>query len=135
MVKHSKIKMKILITAFLIVAAIINPALALAASDPCKDTTVAGKSDIVDPARVKNCVTQTPLIQDIQSIVNFLSIGVGIIVITMIIIGGIQYSIAGDSPDATGKAKTRITNALIALVAYLFIFAFLQWIIPGGLFG
>ena len=121
----------------LAIAACFSPA-ALAASPldsgSCANTTVSGTNKI-DQTKLKNCVTQTPIVKDIQSIVDFLSIGVGIIVIAMIIIGGIQYSMAGDSPDATGKAKTKITNALIALFVYLFMFAFLQWIIPGGLFG
>lgn len=134
MLKLSKIKTKItLATLNAMLLILLSPALALAA-DPCDNTAVKGTNKI-DQAKLKSCVTQTPIVKDIQNIVNFLSIGVGIIVITMIIIGGIQYSIAGDNPEATGKAKTRITNALIALVAYLFIYTFLQWIIPGGLFG
>jgi hypothetical protein len=51
-----------------------------------------------------------------------------------IILGGIQYTMAGDSPDAIGKAKARIMNGLIALAAFLFIFSFVQWLIPGGVF-
>lgn len=75
-----------------------------------------------------------PIVKDINLIVNILSVGVGVIVVTLIIIGGIQYSIAGDNPQALTAAKQRITNALIALFAYLFIFAFLQWLVPGGVF-
>ncbi|HLG90755.1 MAG TPA: hypothetical protein VI336_01155 [Candidatus Saccharimonadales bacterium] len=75
-----------------------------------------------------------PIVEDINVVVNFLSIGVGVVVIAMIIIGGIQYSIAGDNPQAVNAAKQRIINALIALVAYIFMFAFLQWLIPGGIF-
>lgn len=134
MLKLSKIKTKKAIAALnMMLLILLSPALVLAA-DPCNNTSVKGTNK-VDQAKLKSCVVQTPIVKDIQSIVNFLSIGVGVIVIAMIITGGIQYSIAGDSPEATGKAKARITNALVALVAYLFIFAFLQWIIPGGLFG
>ncbi len=61
-----------------------------------------------------------------------LSVLVGLVVVAMIVLGGIQYSSASGNPQAVAAAKKRITNALIALVAYLFIFAFLQWIIPGG---
>lgn len=64
----------------------------------------------------------------------FLSGLVGVIVTIMLVVGGIQYSLAGDSPEATAKAKKRITNALFALVAFFFIFAFLNWLIPGGIF-
>jgi hypothetical protein len=88
------------------------------------------KQSVLGATDLKN----NPIIKDINLIVNFLSIGVGVIVIAMIIIGGIQYSIAGDNPQAVTAAKQRITNALIALVAYLFVFAFLQWLIPGGIF-
>ena len=96
-------------------------------SDNCKSTTTTDT--------LKKCVQTNVITTDLQTIVNVLSAGVGIIVIAMIILGGIQYSIAGDNPQATGAAKKRIGNALLALFAYLFIFAFLQWIIPGGLFG
>jgi hypothetical protein len=46
---------------------------------------------------------------------------------------GIQYSLAGDNATATGAAKQRITNGLIALATFIFAFALLQWLIPGGL--
>lgn len=134
MLKLKKLNTKIKIASLLLLMGLALNPMSVLAADPCADTSIKGTNK-VDPTKLNNCTTQTPIVKDIQSIVNFLSIGVGIIVIVMIIIGGVQYSLAGDSPDATSKAKAKITNALIALVAYLFIFAFLQWIIPGGLFG
>jgi hypothetical protein len=65
---------------------------------------------------------------------NALSALVGIVVVIMLAIGGIQYSTSHDNPQAVQAAKKRIANALLALVAYFFLFGFLQWIIPGGLF-
>lgn len=64
--------------------------------------------------------------------INILSALVGVVVVTMIAVGGIQYSLARDNPQATSAAKGRILNALIALVAYIFMWTFLQYIIPGG---
>jgi hypothetical protein len=84
---------------------------------------------------LKKCVQNNAITKDLQLIVNVLSAGVGIIIIGMIILGGTQYSMAGDNAQAITAAKQRITNALIALAAYLFLFAFLQWLVPGGLFG
>lgn len=75
-----------------------------------------------------------PIVKDIQMFVNFLSAGVGIVVVGVIILGGIQYMTSGDNPQALTAAKQRITNGLIALAAFLFTFAFLQWLIPGGIF-
>jgi hypothetical protein len=92
----------------------------------CKNTT--------DNGALNDCLQHNVIIQDIQDIVNFLSAAVGIVVIGTLILGGIQYSMAGGSPDAVSKAKQRMTNGAIAFVAFLFIFAFLQWIIPGGIF-
>lgn len=96
-------------------------------TDACNNTNTSDK--------LKQCVQNNGITKDLQLIVNVLSAGVGIVVIAMIIVGGIQYSIAGDNSQAVTAAKQRISNALLALVAYLFIFAFLQWLIPGGLFG
>jgi len=82
-----------------------------------------------------SCIRNNPIVKDINGLVNFLSIGVGIVVTAMIIVGGIQYMAAGDNPNAVTAAKQRITNALIALAVFLVAFAFLQWLIPGGVFG
>ena len=97
--------------------------------DPnCKNTTASN-------AAINKCVSNNQIVKDLQSIVDALSAGVAIIIVIMIIIGGIQYMAAGDSAEQVGKAKRRITNALIALAAFLFIDAFVQWLVPGGIFG
>lgn len=109
---------------------------AYAASSPeCKDTTVSGSSTEISVSKLNKCLETNPIVDDIQKVVNFLSAGVGIMVITFLIVGGIQYMAAGDNPTAVGEAKKRIFNALIALVVFIFTTAFLQWLIPGGVFG
>lgn len=100
---------------------------AAAKKGSCVDTTTGEK--------LKDCVQNNQIVQDLQAIINALSTGVVIIVVGMIILGGIQYMMAGDSPEAIAKAKQRIINALIALFSFLLVFAFLQWLIPGGIFG
>jgi predicted small integral membrane protein len=79
-------------------------------------------------------ISGTPIVKDLNDIIKFLSAGVGVIVTGAIIVGGIQYMTAGDNPSAVAEAKKRITNALIALVVFFFMFMFLQWLIPGGVF-
>jgi len=79
------------------------------------------------------CLKNNPITSNLNDAVNFLSAGVGIVVIGVIILGGIQYTLAGDNATATKAARQRIINGLIALFAFLFTYAFLQWIIPGGL--
>lgn len=57
---------------------------------------------------------------------------VGAAIVIALIVGGIRYSAAGDNPQSTQAAKKMITNAIIALIGFIFIVPFLQWLIPGG---
>lgn len=68
-----------------------------------------------------------------RNIVRFLSAGVGIVIVLMIIIGGIQYITSQGNPQATASAKNRITNAIISLFLFIFMTAILNFLIPGGL--
>lgn len=104
-----------------------------ASSDSACDNT-ADANGVVDNKKVAKCLNQSPVVKDIQDIVNFLSAAVGLVIIGAIIVGGIQYSLAGDNSSALESAKKRITNAMIALFAFLFAYAFMQWLIPGGIF-
>lgn len=74
-------------------------------------------------------------IQDLVfAFVRFLSTGVGIVIIIALIMAGIQYSASEGNPEASAKAKKRAQNALIGLLVYMFAWAILQFIIPGGVF-
>ncbi len=81
-------------------------------------------------------VKSNPIYYDLLlTFINFLTAGIGLVVTTLVVVGGIQYMTAGGNPQKTQAAITRISNALIGLVLYIFMFAILQWLIPGGLFG
>jgi len=68
------------------------------------------------------------------ALIRFLSIGVGIVVVVMIILAGIQYTTSEGNPEATMQAKSKIQSAIIALIIYIFSFAIIQWLVPGGVF-
>lgn len=74
------------------------------------------------------------LVKDIQVIVNFMAAGVAVVVVIMIIVGGIQYTMAGNQPQVVANARKKLINALFALIMFMLTYAFLQWIIPGGIF-
>ena len=77
----------------------------------------------------------TGAIQDfVYAIIRFLSIGVGLVLVASIIYAGIMYSSSEGNPEATQAAKKRVQNAVIGLVFYMFIFALVQYLVPGGLF-
>ena len=68
------------------------------------------------------------------AIIRFLSAGVGLVIIGSIIVAGIQYSASGGDPQAAAKAKSRISSTLTALVIFIFSYALLNYLIPGGFF-
>ena len=66
--------------------------------------------------------------------INIASGLVGILVVIGLLSGAVQYSASGGNPQAATKAKSRMSNAVIALIAFAFLYALLQWLIPGGIF-
>jgi hypothetical protein len=66
------------------------------------------------------------------TLIRFLSVGVGLVVAASIIMAGIKYSTSEGNPEATMQAKKRIQNSLIALLVYIFAFAIVNYLVPGG---
>lgn len=69
----------------------------------------------------------------INPLINFLAALVGIAVVISIIIGGIQYGSSAGDPQKVSAAKNRIRNAIVALVTFMFLYALLNFLMPGGL--
>ncbi|MBI2589005.1 hypothetical protein HYW35_02260 [Candidatus Saccharibacteria bacterium] len=83
----------------------------------------------------ESCLKNNGIIKKfIQPIVNFLSAVVAVVIVGSIMFAGIQYALAGDKAEAVGAAKKRIVSSLFAFLVFLLTFAFLQWLIPGGVF-
>lgn len=70
----------------------------------------------------------------INPAINLLSVMFGIIAAASLIMGGIQYATSEGDPQKVAKAKSRLVSTIIAILAYLFLFSFLQFLIPGGIF-
>jgi preprotein translocase subunit SecE len=58
----------------------------------------------------------------------------GTIAVISLIIGGIQYSSSEGDPQKVANAKKRVTNTIISVIAFLFLYSFLQFLVPGGIF-
>ena len=69
----------------------------------------------------------------VDPLIKFVTIGVGVIVVIVIIIGGIQYATSGGNPQATANARKKIFNAILALVVFALLYALLNWLVPGGI--
>ena len=70
----------------------------------------------------------------INPLINLLSLSFGIIAAISIIMGGIQYAAATGDPQKISLAKRRISNTILAILAFLFLYSFLQFLVPGGIF-
>ena len=76
--------------------------------------------------------------QAFETLNNVLSLMAAIIlplIVIIIIAGGIRYSMAGDNPEAIKGARSMLFKAALALISFLFLFAFLNWLVPGGALG
>lgn len=71
----------------------------------------------------------------INPTINLLGATVGLVAIISIILAGISYSMAEGDAQKVANAKNRITKTIIGLIAFAFLYVFLQFLVPGGLFG
>ncbi|TAH36618.1 hypothetical protein EYC59_00375 [Candidatus Saccharibacteria bacterium] len=74
------------------------------------------------------------IVKYLNPAIQFMSALVGIAVTISIVIGGVQYASSAGDPQAAAAAKARIRNSIIALLTFLFLYALLNFLIPGGLF-
>jgi len=79
-------------------------------------------------------IGNNPIIKLIATIVRFLSVGVGIAVTISIVIAGIQYISSQGNPQTLQAAQSRLANAIIALVLFIFMTTIINFLIPGGVF-
>jgi hypothetical protein len=64
--------------------------------------------------------------------INMLSALAGMAIVASIMIAGFQYMTARDNSGQIEAARKRIVWALIALLLFVFMYAFLNFIVPGG---
>ncbi len=66
--------------------------------------------------------------------INILSAAVGVAAVGGIIYGSILYASSGGNPENTKKARKIIFNTVLGLIMFALMFAFLNFLIPGGIF-
>lgn len=69
----------------------------------------------------------------IDPLIATLAAGVGVVCAISIVVGGIQYASSAGDPQKAAAARSRITNTIIALIGFFLLFAFISWLLPGGL--
>lgn len=83
---------------------------------------------------IGNSVDNNIIFVLLKNILQFLAAGVGLAVAGGIIFGGYLYITARANASQVEKAKTVIINSVIGLLLFVFMYAILQFLIPGGVF-
>lgn len=68
----------------------------------------------------------------INPAINFMIAFVGLGVTIAIVYGGIEYGSSGGDPAKAASGKNHIRNAIFTLIAFFFLYALLNFLIPGG---
>ena len=89
------------------------------------------KDDGVETAILTDCGSDPDGVGCIlRLVVDIMSIGIGILGVVGIVIVGLQYLTAGGNEEKTRKAKQRMFEIIIGLVAYVAIYTILRWLLP-----
>lgn len=99
------------------------------------DSNSNSDSKNTPPADAKTAIL--PSDWKVEDILNMVLVvvttGVGIAAVGSIVFAGVLYITARDNAAQVSKAKTMIMNTIIGIIAYILMWAFLEWIIPGGI--
>jgi len=133
--KQKQVKLFLAIYSIItLLGVMVSPMVSAQTTRPCtKDITENCVNTSIDEGPVDT--NENPIIILLADVVNFLLVGVFLVVIGAIVVSGVQYMISQGNPQATTKARERIVSSVIALVLYALMYALLQWLIPGGVFG
>lgn len=85
-------------------------------------------------AKAPSCLANNPIVLWITFFINLVSVLILVGASAMLVYAGVEYISAADNPQRVQAAKQHIVNVVIGIVAYFFLFAFVQWLIPGGVF-
>lgn len=75
-----------------------------------------------------------PIMNLLVEVLNFLAIGVGIAVVGGIVFGGITYIRSNGNSSVAQQGITIIVNSVVGLLLFIFMYAIINFLVPGGLF-
>lgn len=96
-------------------------------------TNSQGGSDCVQTVFFGEICGDDGIPKILGTVITILTYGIGIAATVGIVISGLEYISARDDQGKIVKAKNRIFNIVLGLVAYAVLWGFLNWLIPGGI--
>ena len=97
----------------------------------CGDAATSIDFKCPTPTKDNPEVTITQLV---VTVINFLAIGVGIAVVGGIVWGSLWYTTANGNAGQAQQGISIIVNSILGLVLFLFMWALINFLVPGGLF-
>lgn len=92
---------------------------------PTNTPIPTGTSIIINPPSGKGIAGGTPLTQLFTNAITIVFIAATVLVLVMLVIGALQWILSGGDKEAVGKARSRITHALVGLVILALAFVIL----------
>lgn len=102
---------------------VVTPVFADDVDSNCVTTKIIGNGQVCDN-------NGDSVLGILDLVINIMTIGIGVLGVVGITIVGIQYLTAGGSEEKTRKAKRRMFEIVLGLVAYVLVYAFLKWLMP-----
>lgn len=89
--------------------------------------------DAVEISIDVNCTdVDNPILAYIGGIANFLSVGIGVVLVISLTILGMQFMVSRGDPNMVKLARTRALNIVIAAATYYVFYGILRWLLPTG---
>ncbi len=98
----------------------------------CLDVSKSGSCNLDCPTNLANSGGCDFVARYINPAINVAAGIIGVLLVGSYASAGIMYSGARDNPQVIDAAKKRIANTTIGFLGYIFMYWFLQWIVPGG---
>lgn len=129
---------KILILVLMIVTcgmAVVRPVMAECPDGYIPAAILGDENKVVSGTDGERCIpgddgTGTAIKEILKIVIRVMTIGMGVLAITGIMVVGIQYLTAGSNEEQVRKSKRRLFEIVIGLAAYVVIYALLYFLIP-----
>lgn len=107
------------------IGAVVVPSVAMAASCGGANTSIIDCGGKTGQSAIFDILSQG---------IKIMTAIIGVVAVGVTAYGGILYAQSGSSPEMMKKAKDIWVNVVIGLIAYAFLVAITNFLIPGGVF-